>query len=301
MKRPSHAKSISAFDIRPIEKHTPSEYCLEPNRSVSPLNLKFSGASSSIKDLAGNAMQTFSKLMRETAGKASFRSYSNLTSRRGTATYRATSPEAEPMQAAVGRSNIKGLSLRAKVKLLQDIGFTNLVRSSTDLVDFEANRDCMPRVRLSSVDFMSTKTLNAFLKQNDLEAALKVIKRRACIEHVRAASHQSLPNKPYIMDMNTKRRTIKQSANYFRPPDTYDTIALKQTTGPLTELKPNRPTLKLHKIMKDCDALYTKTQGLQTAIDAMTDQAKKHTRNMTHGTLSQLELRRAKRLMKVLA
>jgi hypothetical protein len=103
------------------------------------------------------------------------------------------------------------------------------------------------------------------------------------------------------MDMNTKRRTIKQGANYFRPPDTYDTIALKQTTGPLTELKPNRPTLKLHKIMKDCDALYTKTQGLQTAIDAMTDRAKKHHRSMAHGTLSQLELRRAKRLMKVLA
>jgi hypothetical protein len=212
-------------------------------------------------------------------------------------------PSQLQVKSVLNSADVKGKSLRGKIKLLIDMGFASMMAIGGDLVDFEANRNDMHMAKISTTDMWSAHDLITFLKKHDLFAAYQALKKKCKVEHVRASSHQSMPSKPHIMDINTKRNTIRKSSNYLRVPDTYDTIALQQVTEPLRGLRNSSQTLKLHQIMKDCDELYSTTKQINTDFQALTaSRARKKRPVMKRPkSLTQLELKRIQNLMKSLS
>lgn len=291
-----HNKNVHSLDFFRLK--SPSKN----SRPISPLSLNFTSRPSTVRDLAGNAFKTVTQLMSDRESRSAQRSTSSMQVLRSE-----SQPEqpvtAEPrVHSAMGNRDIKTMSLQSKVKMLKDMGFTSLLNTGGKLVDFESKRDDMPKSKISTADLWSTTKLNIFLKKYDLIPAFKILKRRITFENVRAASHQSLPSKPYIMDINTKRRTIKSDANYYKTPDTLDTFALQRVTEPLTGGKQTSKELKLHKIMKDCDDLYHKTRQLNSAFEAMTSrQGPRPFEVKKPGPLTKQELIRIQNLMKSLA
>lgn len=257
-----HSKSASVNDISPIQMPSTSKRNLRLLKAVEPLQVNFTSKPSVVRDLAGNSFKSIYNLLANKGEPSKMFFSARQTMRPGSTLL----SEHVPQDSKENR-DIKEMSIASKIKLLEDMGLTSMISDGSQFSDFRTIRN--DKMRMGALHFWSAKELNAYLKKHELGPAFKALKRKVAIKHVRTASHQSLPSKPYIMDMNNKRRAFKLDANYFRTPDTYDTVALKQVTEPLTGNCPSNKALKLHQIMKDCDSLYSKTKQINRAVGSL--------------------------------